>query len=233
MKTLYHLIILVLISFATKAQNHNDFSASFISPLPNETLYNNTLKDLKFLITNNGKSPILTTDTIFMVPLINGEYFRFQGEVIWWFQMLRENLLPTKSDTVIAQINPFFSSQVNGADLCAYVLSSYDGVYLDTLIDDNYICTKVNLSPNGLSTSEIGQFIQPKVFPNPVVGIVNIQLPFQSKDDRVIIYDNAMREVLSTTITGLQAAIDVSHLSQGFYYISWRNSLQKLAVQGN
>lgn len=228
--TTFLALFFVLIAFAIQAQNYNDFSVTLVSPQANETLYNNSPVDLKFLITNKGQNKILTTDTIWIVPTINGNYFTIQGQIIWWFDMLATDLMPNQSDTVTAQIFPSFTTPHNNANLCAVVFSSYDGVTLDTIFNNNTACIKVNISANGLAVNDVLPTEKPQLYPNPATNTLYVQLPAHAQQGQVTVYDYTMRKVLTTNISPANIAIDVSRLPQGIYYIGWENSLQKIAI---
>lgn len=212
----------------TQAQRYQNFSVEFISPVPNETIYNGKDYTLKFLIKNKSQTPILKTDTVYMLPSINGNFFMYNGRVIVWWQRLKKDLGFNETDTVTAQIFPSFDSSIQNANLCAEVMTSYEGVELDTTTEDNSTCVKVNLSKNGLGIWSVSQTPNFEIYPNPAKTELTIVGIETATDDEWIIHSMLNTKILSIPASSVQNnTIDISGLEAGMYYIRYRNSVQK------
>ncbi|NCC88546.1 MAG: T9SS type A sorting domain-containing protein [Clostridia bacterium] len=58
-----------------------------------------------------------------------------------------------------------------------------------------------------------------EVYPNPASDVLYLNLPENTKDVRVEIYDNLGRQIITNELLGWENSIDVKQLKAGNYFV--------------
>ena len=98
--------------------------------------------------------------------------------------------------------------------------------YVDSLINssgcDSLVVLTLYVVNNNAEVPEVPQqLIDVKVYPNPTLGIVNVE---GSELMSIEVYDNVSRRVLQRDVEGSKTTFDLSNSPAGSYYIRVRTA---------
>ncbi len=213
--------ILVAISLIANAQT--DISVSAILPADGYEYNTTDTNVFLFRVTNEGTTPLITTDTVFYRMHIDntvliGTPTTFYGALrpIDPATNMQSVLAPDSSFTFRFGFLPFSQTLVDiftNHIVCYDVILSSDGELItENDMTNNTFCTEgIN---NVVGVTEVDNYVY-STYPNPVVNELNID--FTAKKGLVTIFEMTGRKINSVNVSEGINTIDVSGLDKGNY----------------
>ena len=99
--------------------------------------------------------------------------------------------------------------------------------------DDVWVATSTGVSkisdPTvGITDPELALF---KVYPNPSEGEFTLQVKETGSTQEVLVFDTNMKLVEQTSLDGTTAHFNLSHLTQGVYFVQLGNSIERIMIK--
>ena len=118
---------------------------------------------------------------------------------------------------------------MNSNVIAGLMVTSGSSLVLNTATYDNLL-----ISYNGGTAAKSGELMETTgeeihqtadkfaMYPNPSKGTLMVRLPATAIDQKISVFDINGREVLSQTITNGYKQLNLAHLSNGLYYIRYK-----------